>query len=109
MELATAPEFVGLSPHQLVPKFADMSMFVASESSVYRVLLHRRLLRPRDRSAAGQRRQPVSRGTVSHAEVSAGLSRRASRPHRGCSAAGSLRLSAGTTTITSTAASASSR
>lgn len=38
VELATAPEFVGLSPHQLVPKLADMSIFVASESSFFRVL-----------------------------------------------------------------------
>jgi putative transposase len=30
IEFATAPEFVGLSPHQLVPKLADMSIFVAS-------------------------------------------------------------------------------
>ena len=47
VELATAPEFVGLSPHQLVPKLADMSMYVASESSVYRVLRRKRLMRHR--------------------------------------------------------------
>ena len=34
VEIATAPEFVGLSP----TKLADMSMFVGSESTVYRVL-----------------------------------------------------------------------
>lgn len=50
VELATAPEFVGMSPHQLVPKLADLSIFVASESSIYRVLRRRRLLRHRDRS-----------------------------------------------------------
>lgn len=49
VELATAPEFLGLSPHQLVPKLADMSIFVGSESSVYRVLRRRRLLKHRDR------------------------------------------------------------
>jgi putative transposase len=58
VELATAPEFVGLSPHQLVPKLADLSMFVASESSVYRVLRRRRLVRHRDRSRPRTHRRP---------------------------------------------------
>lgn len=58
VELATAPEFVGLSPHQLVPKLADMSIFVASESSLYRVLRRRRLVRHRDRSRPRTHRRP---------------------------------------------------
>jgi putative transposase len=58
IELATAPEFVGLSPHQLVPKLADMSIFVASESSVYRVLRRQRLVRHRDRSRPRTHRRP---------------------------------------------------
>ena len=58
IQLATAPEFVGLSPHQLVPKLADMSIFVASESSVYRVLRRQRLVRHRDRSRPRTHRRP---------------------------------------------------
>jgi putative transposase len=58
VEIATAPEFVGLSPHQLVPKLADMSLFVGSESSVYRVLRRRRLLKHRDRSRPRTHRRP---------------------------------------------------
>jgi transposase InsO family protein len=58
VELATAPEFVGLSPHQLVPKLADMSIFVASEASVYRVLRRRRLVRHRDRSRPRTHHRP---------------------------------------------------
>lgn len=58
VELATAPEFVGLSPHQLVPKLADMSMFVASESSFFRVLRRKRLARHRDRSRPRKHRRP---------------------------------------------------
>lgn len=58
IELATAPEFVGLSPHQLVPKLADMEIFVGSESTIYRVLRRRRLLRHRDRSRPRQHRRP---------------------------------------------------
>lgn len=58
VELSTAPEFVGLSPHQLVPKLADMSIFVASESSFFRVLRRRRLIRHRDRSRPRKHRRP---------------------------------------------------
>jgi putative transposase len=58
VELATAPEFVGLSPHQLVPKLADMSMYIASESTVYRVLRRRQLMRHRDRSRPRRHRRP---------------------------------------------------
>jgi putative transposase len=58
VEFATAPEFVGLSPHELVPKLADMSIFVGSESSVYRVLRRRHLLRHRDRSRPRTHRRP---------------------------------------------------
>jgi putative transposase len=58
IELATAPEFVGLSPHQLVPKLADMSLFVGSEASVYRVLRRQRLLKHRDRSRPRTHRRP---------------------------------------------------
>jgi len=58
VELATSPEFVGLSPHQLVPKLADLSIFVASESSFYRVMRRRRLLRHRERSRPRKHRRP---------------------------------------------------
>ena len=58
VELTTAPEFVGLSPHQLVPKLADMTIFVASESSFYRVMRRLRLLRHRDRSRPRKHRRP---------------------------------------------------
>jgi len=56
--LSTAPEFVGLSPHQLVPKLADMALYVGSESSIYRVLRRRKLLRHRDRSRPRTHRRP---------------------------------------------------
>jgi putative transposase len=41
-----------------VPKLADISIFVASESSVYRVLRRRRLVRHRDRSRPRTHRRP---------------------------------------------------
>ena len=59
--LATAPEFVDLSPHQLVAKLADMGIYVASESSIYRELRRAKLLAHRDRSNPRKHKRPVER------------------------------------------------
>jgi len=56
--LVTSKEFVGLSPHQLVAKLADMAIYVASEATIYRLLRRRRLLHHRDRSRPRTRRRP---------------------------------------------------
>jgi transposase InsO family protein len=56
--LVTSKEFVGLSPHQIVAKLADMGIYVASEASIYRLLRRRQLLRHRDRSRPRTRRRP---------------------------------------------------
>jgi len=56
--LVTSKEFVGLSPHQLVAKLADMGIYIASEATIYRLLRRRRLLRHRDRSRPRTRRRP---------------------------------------------------
>jgi putative transposase len=56
--LVTSPEFVSLSPHQLVAKLADMSIYVASEATIYRLLRKRRLLAYRDRARPRKHRRP---------------------------------------------------
>jgi transposase InsO family protein len=56
--LVTSKEFVGLSPHQLVAKLADMGIYIASEATIYRLLRRRRLLRHRDLSRPRTRRRP---------------------------------------------------
>lgn len=58
VKLVTSSEFVSLSPHQLVAKLADMGIYVASESTIYRVLRRRRLLKHRDRSRPRTGRRP---------------------------------------------------
>jgi putative transposase len=58
VELVTAREFVGLSPHQLVAKLADMSIYVASEATIYRLLRRRRLLSHRDRARPRTHHRP---------------------------------------------------
>lgn len=52
LEIANAPEYRDLSPKQIVPKLADKSTYVASESTFYRILheegqmAHRQPYRP---------------------------------------------------------------
>jgi len=38
LKIAISPEYVDLSPRQIVPRLADKGEFVASESSFYRIL-----------------------------------------------------------------------
>jgi putative transposase len=58
VEVATAPEFVDLSPKQIVPTLADMGIYVGSESSFYRVLEDEKMLAHRGRAKAATRRRP---------------------------------------------------
>ena len=58
-ELATAPEFAGLSPHQLVAKLTDMGIYVASERSMYRELARAKLLAHRDAARPRTHRKPT--------------------------------------------------
>jgi putative transposase len=58
VELATSPEFVDLAPHQIVPRLADMNIYIASESSIYRELRRRKLDAHRGRARPPTRRRP---------------------------------------------------
>lgn len=58
LALVTSKEFVGLSPHQLVAKLADIGTYVASEATIYRLLRRHRLLRHRDRARPRTHRRP---------------------------------------------------
>jgi putative transposase len=58
VELVTSPDFISLSPHQLVAKLADMSIYVASEATIYRLLRRRRLLAYRDRARPRKHQRP---------------------------------------------------
>jgi transposase InsO family protein len=56
--LATSQEFRDQAPSQIVPILAEQGIYVASESSFYRVLRHRRLLNHRGRSRPRQHSRP---------------------------------------------------
>ena len=57
-----AVAFRELTPHQIVPRLADLGCYLASESTIYRVLRAEQLLAHRGRAKA-----PVRRGTRAHA------------------------------------------
>ena len=61
VELLTSPEFVDLTPNQVVPKLADMNIYKASERTMYRVLKKRKLLAHRGRSRPRKSRRPPER------------------------------------------------
>ena len=52
------PEFRDLSPHQVVPLLADQGRYLASESTIYRILRDEDLLHHRERSRVPKRRPP---------------------------------------------------
>ena len=56
---ATSPEYRDLSPRQIVPLLADKGVYVASESSFYRVLHERALMSHREPSKPRTHRRPV--------------------------------------------------
>src|SRR6056297_2808982 len=58
LKVATSKEFVDLSPSQIVPKLADQSRYVASESSFYRVLNDASFLKHRGKSKKPNKTRP---------------------------------------------------
>lgn len=60
LEVVKKEEFVDLPPTQIVPKLADQSIYIASESSFYRVLREENMQNHRGRSKRPERRLPES-------------------------------------------------
>jgi transposase InsO family protein len=56
--LMTAPEHSSMSPDTLVPHLATMGIYVASQSTMYRLLRREKLLRNRGRARSRTRRRP---------------------------------------------------
>jgi putative transposase len=61
VDLLRSPEFVDLSPNQVVPKLADMKIYKASERTMYRVLKKRKLLAHRGRMRPRTSKRPAER------------------------------------------------
>jgi transposase InsO family protein len=58
LEVVTSSAYRELSPHQIVPQLADAGRYLASESTIYRILRAERLLQHRGRAKAPVRRPP---------------------------------------------------
>ena len=58
IEIANSPEYRDLSPKQIVPRLADEGVYVASESTLYRVLREQDQMAHRERSRPATTRRP---------------------------------------------------
>jgi transposase InsO family protein len=58
LEVVNEPRFRDLSPNQIVPLLADEKRYLASESTMYRILREEELLHHRGRAKAPVRRPP---------------------------------------------------
>ena len=58
LTVVTSAAYRDLSPHQIVPQLADAGRYLASESTIYRILRDERLLQHRGRAKAPVRRPP---------------------------------------------------
>ena len=61
LDVLNAPPYRDKSPNQIVPQLADEGVYLASESTMYRLLRDQRQLQHRERSAPPQRYEPQVR------------------------------------------------
>jgi transposase InsO family protein len=60
LKLLSSPEFCDLPPHQVVPRLADKGVYLASESTMYRLLREAKQLAHRQRSRPVRHQRPRS-------------------------------------------------
>lgn len=69
LEVVKKAEFANLPPTQIVPKLADQSIYIASESSFYRVLREQNMQHHRGRSKKPERKFPESHLAIASNQV----------------------------------------
>jgi len=69
LQIVNAPEHLDLSPKQIVPRLADKGVYVASESTLYRILREEKQLAHRQRSRPAMHRRPAPRVATGPTEV----------------------------------------
>jgi putative transposase len=69
LDVANSPEFRNLSPKQIVPTLADQGRYVASESTIYRMLREEKQLVHRGRAKAPASRSPVEKRATGPGQV----------------------------------------
>jgi putative transposase len=58
LKVANSPEYRDLSPNQIVPKLADMGIYLASESTFYRIMRDEKLINHREPSKPASSPRP---------------------------------------------------
>ena len=58
LKIANSPEYRDLSPNQIVPKLADMGIYLASESTFYRIMRDEKLINHREPSKPASSPRP---------------------------------------------------
>jgi transposase len=69
LEVVKKEEFANLPPTQIVPKLADQCIYIASESSFYRVLREQNMQHHRGRSKKPERKLPESHHAIAPNQV----------------------------------------
>jgi transposase InsO family protein len=69
IDIANSPEFRDISPKQIVPQLADQGMYVASESSFYRVLRDEGQIAHREPSRPATSRKPKEHAATGPCQV----------------------------------------
>ena len=60
IEICNSPEYASMPPCEIVPALADKGIYIASESTFYRVLREEKMLNHRGRTAAPNRKRPTT-------------------------------------------------
>ena len=58
LDVINLPKYSALTPHQIVPTLLDLGRYIASESTIYRVMREHNQLKHRRKDAAVQRKKP---------------------------------------------------
>lgn len=69
LEVLSAPEYCDKSPNQVVPLLADQGEYVASESTMYRILRAEKMLAHRQASAPARHHEPTVRAATGPNQV----------------------------------------
>jgi transposase InsO family protein len=69
LSIANIPEYRDLSPNQIVPKLADKGVYIASESTFYRILRAENQLAHRERSRPAKHKRPLEKTATGPCQV----------------------------------------
>lgn len=69
IDICSRPEYAGMAPCEIVPALADKGVYIASESTFYRVLREEKMINHRGRSEAPKKNRPTTYSASSPNQV----------------------------------------